>query len=107
MSKSIIKIIRAPAYADSLRLYKIMVDGEVREEIADGDSKAFTIEPGLHTIYVKMDWVRSNKIKFETANSETTTFECSSNITGSKIPLAAFYAIFLSTRYLKLKKLQA
>lgn len=105
MSTATVKIIRTSAYADYLRHYKVLLDNEVICEIADSASKEFTVEPGEHSIYVKIDWARSNKINFNMGDEETITFECSSNIQGVRLLLAILYAIFRSNRYLKLKQL--
>ena len=66
-------ISRENLYADKLRNYKIIIDEKYYDDIKQGEIKNIYISPGNHTIYLKIDWCRSNKINFNVSENETLT----------------------------------
>lgn len=100
-----INIKRDSSYADKLRSYKVILDGEVVGELADGQSKSFNVEPGTHTLYMKIDWARSNKLTFRSAGTQTLNFRCGSNLKGAKVFLAIVYATILPHKYINLERI--
>lgn len=95
---------RESAYADSLRSYKVAVDGKVVGRVADGQTQSFDIEPGEHVIRLWADWGRSPKIPFMAHEGEEVRFRCVSSLTGGRIWLAILYATVLSHKYIKLER---
>ena len=71
-------------YFDKLRKYKIIIDDS--EVGIIGDDKIFTynLDAGHHTIYLKIDWCKSNKLEFDVVENEFLEFECGS-LNGIKI----------------------
>lgn len=101
-----IKIKRDSGYADRLRAYKVVLNGEVIGKITNGQTVEFDIPKGIHKLQLKIDWCRSNIVEFEMKN-KTIEFECGSNLRGAKIFLALFYILFLSNKYIWLKKIDS
>jgi hypothetical protein len=98
-----INVKRDPSYADKLRSYKVVLDGGVIGKVAEGQSKSFDVKPGAHTLYVKIDWARSNKITFESTADKEINFRCVNSLRGGRFFLAVIYAVFLPHKYIKLE----
>lgn|SRR3989338_2972024 len=97
-----IRIKRDTGYADRLRAYKVVLDGNVIGEIRNGQQVEFDVESGKHMLNLKIDWCRSNIVEFE-IKQDSVQFECGSNLRGFKILLAIFYVILLRSKYIWLK----
>jgi hypothetical protein len=97
-----IRIKRDTGYADRVRAYKVVLDGNVIGEIKNGQQVEFDVAPGKHQLNLKIDWCRSNIVDFE-INQSTVEFECGSNLRGFKILLAIFYVTFLRSKYIWLE----
>lgn len=95
-----IKINRVSGYDDRLRKYKVFVDDIYLGDIRDGETKEFDVSPGQHTIYLKIDWCRSNKIKFDLNKEEKMVFDCGNATRWYNILL---YITFLKNQYLWLE----
>lgn len=98
-----IKINRATGYVDKTRSYKVMVDEHQIGVINDGETKSFILPDGEHTIYLKIDWCRSNKLKFAIKEGETLEFDCGNALKGWKILLDMLYVTILKNHYLWIK----
>ena len=98
MGKIILK--RKSAFADRMRAYQIYLDGKKVGKIQNGDDWEWICEDGSHTLQLRIDWCTSPTLTFE-SNGD---FECQSNITGWKIPLAFFY-IFQPIKWIRLTQL--
>ena len=98
-----VKIKRDSGYADSLRVYKIVLDRNVIGTVKDGEEITFEVSKGTHELYLKIDWGRSNIINFDT-NDNDAEFECGSSLRGFKILLSIFYITFFRNQYIWLKK---
>ena len=100
-----LRISRNKQYYDYLRKYKIILDGKLIGKIAKDELKSFNIEPGNHTIYLKIDWCRSNKINFHVSENEDINFICENfsknNFKGFLFPL---YITLFKNKYLTLKE---
>jgi hypothetical protein len=97
-----LSIKREPAYADMLRNYVVVLDGRPIGKIGDGETQNFDIKPGTHTLFMRISWTRSPKVRFYMKNGQQVAFHCSSNLKGSRILLIIFYVTILRTRYIKL-----
>lgn len=100
----IVTISRKKLYKDILRNYKIIIDGKCCDEIKDGEIKNINIGPGNHTIYLKIDWCKSNKIDFNVSENETIAFECGNSMNGWRILFSLFYVTFLKNKYLWIRR---
>lgn len=98
-----IKIRRDSGYTDSMRAYKVILDEKIIGELRDGQEITLEVPKGVHQLYLKIDWCRSNTVNFD-VNDSNINFECGSNLRGFKILLSLFYIIFLRNQYLWLKK---
>lgn len=61
---------------DHLRAYEVVIDGAVVGRLAPGDSCAFSVAPGHHEIFMKIDWCRSEKVNLQLAAGEIAEFRC-------------------------------
>ena len=98
-----IKINRLKGYADKVRKYKVIVDDKQIGTIKESETKCFDLSEGEHTIYLKIDWCRSNKIKFSINKDEIIEFDCDNSIRGWRIFLNLLYITFLKNKYLWIK----
>lgn len=95
-----LRISRDNLCRDSLRNYKIIIDGNCCDEIKSGEIKYININSGNHTIYLKIDWCRSNKIDFIISENETIEFKCGNSMKGWRILFSIIYVTFLKNKYL-------
>lgn len=100
---AIIKIKRDSGYADRIRVYHVMLDGQMVGKISNGESIEIAIEPGNHELFLKIDWCRSNKIDFVISADEIRAFDCGSSLIGIKVLLAIVYVTFLWNEYIWLR----
>ncbi len=100
-----IRIKRDSGYADRLRAYKIVLDGNVIGEIRNGQQSELDVKSGKHQLNLKIDWCRSNIVDFD-MNRDTIEFECGSCLRGFKILLAILRIIFFPSQYIWLKRKQ-
>jgi hypothetical protein len=94
---------RDSGYADSLRAYKLLLDGHEVGKIRGGESKSFTVSAGEHTIRAKIDWCSSPSESFVAAD-ETVSFEVFSKLRGIRL-LGAIFAIFNPNGYIGIRRL--
>src|SRR5262249_21658470 len=95
-----IKIRRPGAYTNYLRSYTLMVDGSPAGTVRSSSEATVPIGPGAHELYLKIDWCRSNTVRFTAAADETIAFEVST----VNPFMAIFYVIFARDEYLMLRR---
>ena len=95
---------RENIYPDRLRNYKIIIDGNCYGEIKNGEVKKIDISSGNHTMYLKIDWCRSNNIEFNISEDEVLNFECGPSARGWKILLSILYITIFRNKYLWIRK---
>ncbi len=98
-----IKINRKKGYIDEFREYEVILDNNYLGNIDAGETKNFEVTSGNHTIFLKIDWCRSNKLDFHVSENEVIEFECGNSITGWKRLFCIIYIIFLKNKYLWIK----
>lgn len=76
-----IKIQRIKEFNNSMRDYKIFIDGKQVGTIAYGETKDFTTSAGKHNVTAKIDWCSSPDILIDVKENETIAL----NISGFKI----------------------
>lgn len=91
---------RDSGWADGVRKYKILLDGNVLCKIADGETLTLPIEAGQHTIKVKIDWCGSKVINF-TVQEKNVVFDIASNLRGAKVFMAILYG-FMPSKWVNL-----
>jgi hypothetical protein len=58
--RSHIKITRqAVPLVDRARKYKVLIDDRELGAIKSGETKSFPVDPGKHTIQLRIDWAKS------------------------------------------------
>ena len=75
MSK--IKVTREHApWRDRARGYKVLIDGRQAGSLRQGDAATYTVEPGNHTVQMKIDWCTSRRLPVEVPADGTAQVTC-------------------------------
>jgi len=69
MTKVIIKRVKTK-WQDRVRDYVILLDGKEIKRISNGSDVEFIVEPGKHTVQMKIDWCSSLKFDVDIAAGE-------------------------------------
>lgn len=96
-----IKINRKTGYIDKRRSYTVILDNNYLGKIDHGETTSYEVSQGKHTIYLKIDWCRSNKIDFYILEKQSIEFDCGNCIKGWIILI---YITFLKNKYLWIKR---
>lgn len=94
---------RESAFTDRLRAYAVMLDGKKIGDLRNGETKSFVIEPGPHTLELKIDWCGSPTLAFTASDNTVASFRASTNLQGIKIFFAIWYVLFERNAYLQLQ----
>lgn len=103
MSASI-TLTRDNGYVDLVRDYRVMVDDKEVGRIGQSQTKQFAIEPGTHTVRLKIDWCGSPTLTVDAIEGETVKLECVSALRGWKMCLAIFYVTIWTKEYISLQR---
>jgi hypothetical protein len=68
---------RADRYADQLGQYRVIVDGRDIGRVANGQTTSFKVDPGKHTIQLRIQWCASQPLEFESTPGAAVVVECS------------------------------
>ena len=79
-----IQLSRESIYYDKYRCYEIIIDGMLYGNIGDGETKEIDVVEGSHSIYLKIDWCRSNELIFIESKDKFIEFECGNSVKGLK-----------------------
>jgi len=101
-----LSIKREASWANRLRKYKVILDGEEVGSIGESGTFEYPINPGLHTLYLQIDWCRSNKLEFEIENNEILKFKCG-GVRNFKFFAIIWYITFKRTSYLWIKQISS
>ena len=93
---------RDEGWADSLRRYRIILDGVEIGRLGESLVLRQEIGEGPHTIEANIDWHGSQPLRFDSQPGEQTVI-VSSPLRGWRVFLAAFYVIFRTREYLNLE----
>ncbi len=58
------------AYRDSLRSYRVMLDGEQVARVRQGGTVEMPVPPGPHEVHMKMGLARSPSVEFDASAGE-------------------------------------
>jgi hypothetical protein len=103
----IFRLTRDAGYADSIRAYKVVLDGTAIGEIRNGESKEFSIPAGTHQLEARIDWCKSRFITFQADPLDVPHFVVKSNLRGPKLFSAlpqAFISLFVRDSWLSLSR---
>ena len=101
-----IEIKREASWADRLRKYKVILDDKEIGSIGERETFTYPINPGLHTLYLQIDWCESNILEFEIGDNEVLTFTCS-GLNNIKFFAILWYITFRRNSYLSIKQLSS
>ena len=65
---------RTHEFTNSLRDYRVYIDGIMQGKISDGSTTEFEVDAGSHKLVSKIDWAGSPDIKFDIKEGEIKTF---------------------------------
>lgn len=97
-------ITRDSGYADRLRAYQVVLDGERIGEIRNGETKEFSIASGKHVLSLKIDWCGSETAEFVVTPEEKPVFQVKSGLRGNRAYLSLWYVLFARNSYLVLER---
>lgn len=90
---------KAGGYVDTIRKYRVVIDGEQHGVIGRGQTVTFPLEPGTHIVMLKIDWCRSTQLTVEIGLGETMKLWCEPAANPAS---ALWYATFGRKRYIRL-----
>lgn len=82
---------RPGGWTDRARAYGVHVDGQERGKLKHGESLDVQMEPGAHSVKMKVDWCRSKEHTVQLAEGETASFEAAPRFVLIAIVAAIFY----------------
>ncbi|QQS41624.1 MAG: hypothetical protein IPM63_01385 [Acidobacteriota bacterium] len=101
-----IKVKRGSSWADALRSYEVLLDGEVIGQIKRGEEKDFEVPHGPHELAVKIDWCTTPAVPFEYIG-EPVHFECGNALKGWRSMVAIVYVLLWPSEYLWLRNVES
>ena len=102
-TEGVITISRDEGYTDSLRAYSIVLDGRVTGYIWQGQTVELNVPPGNHTLALRIDWGRSNIVRFDMGDGRI-DFKCGSSLRGMRVYLTIVYMTLLFNRWIWLRQ---
>ena len=96
-----IRIKREVGFADFLRSYVVILDGQSVGKLKRGREMVLDTTPGTHTLQLKIDWCKSQAVSFSLAEAQSASFKCGNNIKMNN--LALLYLILWPSQYLWLR----
>jgi hypothetical protein len=95
-----ITVKREAGYADMLRAYGVVLDGQKVGSLRRGQEIVLQTTAGTHTLHVTIDWCTSDSMSFSIEETQSKSFECGNN---TKIFLAPLYILLWPDEYLWLR----
>lgn len=85
---------------DGVRSYKVVLDGRPVGRLRMGDVLKLDVQPGPHSLCIKIDWKKSNTIPFDLGPDDVERFACEPG--GPN--LAALVDLFKKEGYVRLTR---
>jgi hypothetical protein len=101
-----LSIKRASQWTGRIRQLQVYVDRRRVGSLAPGEQRRFPVDPGRHTVGVRMDWTRSGLLPITVGEGETVSLECGSPVRGWRLLLALYYLLFPS-RWWYIRRVEA
>jgi hypothetical protein len=98
---STIRLTRRHAYADSKRLYEVILDGDHVGDVADDSVVSVFTIPGSHELYLKIAWCRSPALALVVGRGKTIELECGS---ATNFASSIYMVTFGRNRYIDLRR---
>ena len=89
---------RDRGWSDKLRKYRVIVDGVVIGQLAEGGELRHTLDEGTHVIEARIDWCGSPTTQFDAAGDAVMLVR--SALRGWRVLLTLFYVLFNPRGYL-------
>lgn len=86
---------------DVFRDYTILLDGKEVARVANGAETEIDVEPGKHTVQMKIDWCRSLALDVDVDAGKTVTLLCGPNFS---ILLGFLYITVWRNKYMWLRR---
>lgn len=99
----ILRFQRPTQLADSLRAYRLFIDGVFVGEINTGSEVEFEVSAGLHEVIARIDWCSSNRLEVDIPERSVRSLEVGSNLGGWRLIFGLLYVLFLPSHYLYLR----
>lgn len=93
-----LKLYREPRYADKIRSYNVVVDGNVVGKIKERETFEYSLQNAVHEIWLTIDWARSNKMVCD--GSKDIDLICRSNVN----PFFALLSLLKPRSWIDLRK---
>lgn len=92
---------RSNEFNNRLRDFGVYIDDTKVGTIANGETQEYEVNSGEHTIFCKIDWAGSQKIKFNTDTDLVKIFKVSANRSSKWSTLLALggFILFLILKY--------
>jgi hypothetical protein len=87
---------------DSVRAYRILLDGVLVGEVKRGRSRTLVVERGHHELRLGVDFMRSPVLHLELATGEEARVRCWPN---AKPPWNLYWLVFRRSRYIGIERL--
>src|SRR5260370_42003956 len=97
-------IVRDTGYADRIRKYKVIVDGNSICEVGNGETMRFMVSPGLLRVSLKIDWCGSKAVSFNLDEGEGLTLQARSSLRGSRVLGPLWNVLFAPNKYILLER---
>lgn len=69
-------ITRHHARVDAIRAYRVLLDGNNVGEIGNDSSIELSVRPGVHEVYLKVDWCQSQVLSIDVRPDENAELGC-------------------------------
>ena len=89
------------AWRDRARKYKLLVDGSVVGRLGQGETFAYAVQPGTHSVQMKIDWASSPKVDCSVEVDRTVQFVCGPG--GPALSVTALLSLFRPGSYVRLE----
>jgi len=98
-----IRITRESGFViDRIRAYKVVLDKRVIASLHEGETKHLDVAPGAHGLHLRIDYCRSQSVRFEVQPGEIVEFTCRPN---ARMWTAPFFLTVGRTHYLSLRRI--
>lgn len=106
LDQEIIHLKRTSQIANRARVFKIYLNNQYINDIADGEEVSIPVRAGIHQLHLTIDWVKSEKYEIELAKGDNVKLLCGSPLKGMKLwaPLVAVVSTFVPKWNLFIKK---
>ncbi|WP_035058003.1 hypothetical protein [Andreprevotia chitinilytica] len=106
METRTLRLSRDQSWADWLRAYQIVFNGEIVGTIRHGETQDVVLPAGAGSLRMKIDWASSNTIELpDEANGSVVACRCGSSLQGWRLLLSVWYITFGYRNYLWLRQI--